>query len=77
MVYTQSDILQKEVFLFERVDIAGKKTLKYLSAIYFVRPTKENIEALEHELQEPKYGNYFICTSFDFCEEKKSHIELI
>jgi vacuolar protein sorting-associated protein 45 len=61
MVYAQSEILQKEVFLFERIDLAGRKSLKHLSAICFLRPTEENIHALVRELHDPKYGNYFIC----------------
>lgn len=61
MVYAQSEILQKEVFLFERIDLAGQKSLKHLSAICFLRPTEENIQALVQELRSPKYGNYFIC----------------
>ena len=61
MVYAQSEILQKEVFLFERIDVPGQKSLKHLSAICFLRPTKENIDALVREIREPKYGNYFIC----------------
>ncbi|CAF0981042.1 unnamed protein product [Adineta steineri] len=60
MVYAQSEILQKEVFLFERIDIPGQKSLKHLSAICFLRPTEENIQSLVRELREPKYGNYFI-----------------
>lgn len=64
MVYAQSEILQKEVFLFERIDIAGQKSLKHLTAICFLRPTEDNIQALIRELREPKYGNYFICSSF-------------
>ncbi|CAF0966223.1 unnamed protein product [Adineta steineri] len=60
MVYAQSEILQKQVFLFERIDVAGQKSLKNLSAICFLRPTEENIQALIRELHEPKYGNYFI-----------------
>ncbi|CAF1051124.1 unnamed protein product [Adineta steineri] len=46
MVYAQSEILQKEVFLFERIDIPGQKSLKHLSAICFLRPTEENIQSL-------------------------------
>ena len=61
MVYAQSEILQKEVFLFERIDVAGQKSLKHLTAICFLRPTEDNIQALIRELQEPKYGSYFIC----------------
>ncbi|CAF1600224.1 unnamed protein product, partial [Didymodactylos carnosus] len=60
MVYAQSEILQKEVFLFERIDIPGQKSLKHLSCICFVRPTEENIQALARELRDPKYGSYFI-----------------
>ena len=40
MVYSQSEILQKEVFLFERVDNQARETMKHLKAICFVRPTK-------------------------------------
>lgn len=61
MVYAQSEILQKEVFLFERIDIPGQKSLKHLTAICFLRPIQENIDALVRELKDPKYGNYFIC----------------
>lgn len=61
MVYAQSEILQKEVFLFERIDIPGQKSLKHLCAICFLRPTEENIQALVRELHDPKYGSYFIC----------------
>ena len=40
MVYAQSEILQKEVFLFERIDSQGRETMKHLKAIIFVRPTE-------------------------------------
>lgn len=40
MVYTQSEILQKEVYLFERIDSANREVMKHLKAICFLRPTK-------------------------------------
>uniref|UniRef100_A0A8C8YL34 Vacuolar protein sorting-associated protein 45 n=1 Tax=Prolemur simus TaxID=1328070 RepID=A0A8C8YL34_PROSS len=40
MVYTQSEILQKEVYLFERIDSQNRETMKHLKAICFLRPTK-------------------------------------
>ena len=40
MVYTQSEVLQKEVYLFERVDTSGRESMKHLKAICFLRPTK-------------------------------------
>lgn len=66
MVYAQSEILQKEVFLFELIENSGQKVLKNLNAICFLRPTEENIELLERELHEPKYGGYYICKIFTY-----------
>ena len=61
MVYAQSEILQKEVYLFERIDSGGRETMKHLKCICFLRPTKENVELLAQELKMPKYGLYYIC----------------
>lgn len=60
MVYAQSEILQKEVYLFERIDSQGREMMKHLKAICFLRPTKENGECLKSELQNPKYGSYYL-----------------
>ncbi|XP_075049463.1 vacuolar protein sorting-associated protein 45 [Mixophyes fleayi] len=60
MVYTQSEILQKEVYLFERIDSANRESMKHLKAICFLRPTKENVEYLIKELRRPKYSVYFL-----------------
>ncbi|XP_068623657.1 vacuolar protein sorting-associated protein 45 [Battus philenor] len=61
MVYSQSEILQKEVYLFERIDNVSKfDNLKHMKCIVFLRPTSENIALLSRELRCPKYGVYFI-----------------
>ncbi|XP_049879442.1 vacuolar protein sorting-associated protein 45 [Pectinophora gossypiella] len=61
MVFSQSEILQKEVYLFERIDSHAKwDNLKHMKCIVFVRPTSENIALLSRELRFPKYGVYFI-----------------
>ncbi|XP_057684288.1 vacuolar protein sorting-associated protein 45 isoform X2 [Corythoichthys intestinalis] len=60
VVYTQSEILQKEVYLFERIDSQSRESMKHLKAICFLRPTKENVEHLIQELRRPKYSVYFI-----------------
>ncbi|GCC40962.1 hypothetical protein chiPu_0024583 [Chiloscyllium punctatum] len=60
MVYTQSEILQKEVYLFERIESTNRETMKHLKAICFLRPTKENVEFLIQELRRPKYGLFFV-----------------
>lgn len=60
MVYAQSEILQKEVYLFERIDSAGRESMRHLKCICFLRPTKENVELLSQELRAPKYGLYYV-----------------
>lgn len=63
MVYGQSEIQQKEVFLLERIDSANHSNsegLRYLKCLVFLRPTQENIEHLCNELRHPKYGAYYI-----------------
>ncbi|XP_053617194.1 vacuolar protein sorting-associated protein 45 [Plodia interpunctella] len=61
MVFSQSEILQKEVYLFERIDSHSKwDNLKHMKCIAFLRPTSENIALLSRELRYPKYGVYFI-----------------
>uniref|UniRef100_A0A8C3UV57 Uncharacterized protein n=1 Tax=Catharus ustulatus TaxID=91951 RepID=A0A8C3UV57_CATUS len=40
VVYTQSEILQREVYLFERLDSPNREPMKHLKAICFLRPTK-------------------------------------
>ncbi|KAL5004132.1 hypothetical protein ScPMuIL_017588 [Solemya velum] len=60
MVYAQSEILQKEVYLFERIDSSGREAMKHLKCICFLRPIRENVELLAQELRMPKYGLYYI-----------------
>ncbi|OWF48430.1 vacuolar protein sorting-associated protein 45-like [Mizuhopecten yessoensis] len=60
MVYAQSEILQKEVYLFERIDSSARETMKHLKCICFLRPTRDNVELLAQELRMPKYGLYYI-----------------
>lgn len=61
MAYTHSDILQKEVYLLERIDSGGsREAMKHLKCIVFVRPDEENMKLLAEELHSPKYGTYYI-----------------
>lgn len=61
MVFAQSEMLLKEVYLFSRIDAnCPRETMRHLKCIVFVRPTKENIQLLTSELRNPRYGQYFI-----------------
>lgn len=49
MAYTQTDMLQKEVYLFERIDSGrSNERLKYLKCIVYIRPTKDNIAYVKY-----------------------------
>mmetsp|Transcript_44610 Transcript_44610/g.104881 ORF Transcript_44610/g.104881 Transcript_44610/m.104881 type:complete len:530 (+) Transcript_44610:1-1590(+) len=60
VAYSQSSILQKEVFLVERLDTPNRAKLLHLRAIVFLRPTIENLRALKDELRSPKFGEYHL-----------------
>lgn len=66
MVYGQSEILQREVYLLERIDTSQPlpadrdSGLRYLKCLVFLRPTSQNIALLARELSNPKYGAYYI-----------------
>eukprot|EP00929_Paragymnodinium_shiwhaense_P007914 TRINITY_DN111837_c0_g1_i1.p1 TRINITY_DN111837_c0_g1~~TRINITY_DN111837_c0_g1_i1.p1 ORF type:complete len:572 (-),score=138.12 TRINITY_DN111837_c0_g1_i1:277-1992(-) len=60
MVYSQSDILQHEVFLTERIDVENKDKMRHMNAICFLRPTSQNFILLTKMLKSPNYNEYHI-----------------
>jgi len=60
IVFSQSQILQKEVYLFERLDVKAREKMAHLKAVCFIRPTMNNIKDLCAELRDPKYGEYHL-----------------
>jgi vacuolar protein sorting-associated protein 45 len=59
MVYSQTQILGKEVYLVEHL---GKEheAMPHLKAAVFVQPTEENFELLMKHFREPKYQEYHL-----------------
>lgn len=60
VAYSQSELLQKEVFLVERVDSTLTESMAHLKAVYFLRPTSENIQHLRRQLVTPRFGEYHL-----------------
>lgn len=60
MVFSQSDILQHEVFLVERIDAEQPEKMRHMNAVCLLRPTKQNFILLSKELKAPKYNEYHI-----------------
>jgi hypothetical protein len=48
------------VFLVESID-SDHSDMLHLKAIVFVRPSKDNLARLRHELREPKFAEYHLC----------------
>lgn len=60
--YTTSDMLLREVYLFEYIDtiFESPERLNHMKCIVILRPTRENIERLCSELKRPHYRTYHI-----------------
>ncbi|EIE27427.1 SM/Sec1-family protein [Coccomyxa subellipsoidea C-169] len=59
-VYSQSEILEQEVYLVEKLDADPGEQLLHLKAVCFLRPTRENVARLRKELRSPRYGDYHL-----------------
>ncbi|OIV97987.1 hypothetical protein TanjilG_14087 [Lupinus angustifolius] len=75
VVYSQSDLLQKEVFLVELIDSISKskELMSHLKAVYFLRPTSENIQLLRRQLANPRFGEYHLFFS-NILKDTQIHI---
>jgi len=71
---SQSELLQKEVFLVEKVDAQSKDAMGHLKAVTFLRPTAENIQHLKRHLTNPKFGEYHLFFSNIL---KKAYIQIL
>mmetsp|Transcript_95452 Transcript_95452/g.269763 ORF Transcript_95452/g.269763 Transcript_95452/m.269763 type:complete len:579 (-) Transcript_95452:375-2111(-) len=60
MVFSQSDILQHEVFLVDRIDSDQQEKMRHMNAVCLLRPTNQNFLLLSKELKSPKYNEYHI-----------------
>lgn len=61
-VYSQSDLLPKEIYLFEKIDsVLSKEPISFMKCVCLLRPTKENVNLLCNELRNPKFGQYYLC----------------
>jgi hypothetical protein len=74
-VYSQSELLQKEVFLVEMIDSisVSKESMSHLKAVYFIRPTSDNIQKLRYQLANPRFGEYHLFFS-NLLKDTQIHI---
>ncbi|KAF2368612.1 Sec1-like protein [Trinorchestia longiramus] len=61
LVMAMSEVMKQEVYMFEQVEqMSSGENMSYLKCVVFVRPTPQNINLLCQELQQPRYGAYYI-----------------
>eukprot|EP01105_Mastigella_eilhardi_P009919 TRINITY_DN2328_c0_g1_i1.p1 TRINITY_DN2328_c0_g1~~TRINITY_DN2328_c0_g1_i1.p1 ORF type:complete len:569 (-),score=169.35 TRINITY_DN2328_c0_g1_i1:56-1711(-) len=60
MVYSQSVILQREVYLFTKLEATNRELMPHLKAVCLLRGTQTNLRLLQEELRDPKYGEYYL-----------------
>lgn len=69
LICSQSQILQKDVYLIEKIESQQREKMSHLKAIYFLRPTVNNMALLQSELADPRFGEYYIFTSNSLPDE--------
>ena len=60
MVFSRTEILQREVLFIDTIENLPKEKLTHLKAIFFVRCTEQNVKLIQQQLKEPVFSNYFI-----------------
>jgi len=59
MVYSQSQILEKDYYLVEKLN-KNHELMNHMKAAVFIEPTELNIDVLVKELRNPKFSEYHI-----------------
>jgi hypothetical protein len=60
---TQSTLLSYQVYLTDRIDNRKRDRMPHMKCVCFLQSSEDSLEALETELREPKYGEYYLCQS--------------
>ena len=56
-------LLSHQVYLTDRIDNQKRDRIPHMKCICFLQNNEHSLEALEAELREPKYGEYYLCQS--------------
>ena len=60
VLFGMTEIIQKEVYLVQKIEDTNRDKLLHLNAVCILRPTQANIDYLRRELSQPKYGKYYL-----------------
>ncbi|KAJ3865281.1 Sec1 family-domain-containing protein [Lentinula novae-zelandiae] len=57
---TQSTLLSHQVYLADRIDNQKRDRMPHLKCVCFLQSSDDSLDALQIELKEPKYGEYYL-----------------
>ncbi|KAJ7600844.1 Sec1-like protein [Mycena floridula] len=57
---TQSTLLSHQVYLTDRIDNKKRDRMPHMKCVCFLQSSEDSLEALQAELREPKYGEYYL-----------------
>ncbi|KAJ6621885.1 Sec1 family-domain-containing protein [Mycena sp. CBHHK59/15] len=57
---TQSTLLSHQVYLTDRIDNKKRDRMPHMKCVCFLQSSDDSLEALQTELSEPKYGEYYL-----------------
>jgi len=58
---TQSTLLSHQVYLTDRIDNKKRDRMPHMKCVCFLQSSDDSLAALQIELSEPKYGEYYLC----------------
>lgn len=61
LVYTSTELAQRDVFFMEAIDSPHNENLSSIKAFYFIKGNLDSITKLTVELKKPRYHSYYIC----------------
>ncbi|KAG8956503.1 vacuolar protein sorting-associated protein 45 [Tulasnella sp. 419] len=57
---SQSDLLAHQVYLTDRIDNPRRDRMPHLKCVCFVGPSEQSLEEIVKELEQPRYGEYYL-----------------
>ncbi len=60
LVMSQSQILKRDVYLIQNIRQPSQGKMTHMIAIYFVRPTKENVRDIQQQVKNPRFKQYHL-----------------
>jgi vacuolar protein sorting-associated protein 45 len=72
--FTQTELLQKEVFLVEKIHVDASKKMQHLKAVCFVRPSESSVRLVCDLLRAQTYGETYVYFSSVLPD---THLQLI